>query len=78
MTADAEKNQHDLQNQLSIILGFSQLLLSDAPDESPRRGDLEAIVAAATAALDVVARLLPPEVDVPSMTAGPAPPIVED
>jgi len=57
MTAD--KNRHDFKNQLAIILGFSEILLAEAAASDPRRGDFEEIHTAATAALDLLARLFP-------------------
>jgi signal transduction histidine kinase len=46
--------QHTLTNYLAIILGFSELLLQDLPEDDPHRADLEEIHKAATAALQVV------------------------
>ncbi len=59
MTTNDDKNRHDFKNQLGIILGFSEMLLADATDDDPRRGDFEEIHKAATAALDLLARLFP-------------------
>ena len=63
MTASNEKKRHDFKNQLGIILGFSEMLLADAADDDPRRGDFEEIHKAATAALDLLARLFPADVE---------------
>ncbi len=57
MTAD--RNRHDFKNQLAIILGFSDILLAEAAPSDPRRGDFKEIHTAATAALDLLARLFP-------------------
>ena len=54
-----DKNRHDFKNQLAIILGFSEILLAEAVAGDPRRGDFEEIHKAATAALDLLARLYP-------------------
>ena len=58
-----DKNRHDFKNQLGLILGFSEILLADAVDGDPRRGDLDEIHKAATAALDLLARLFPDHAD---------------
>lgn len=57
--------RHDFKNHLSIILGFAELLLADSPANEVRRGDLEQIRTAATAALDLLARLYPGHDDPP-------------
>ena len=62
---DDDKIRHDFKNQLGIILGFSHLLLTDAADDDPRRGDFEEIHKAATAALDLLARLFPADTNTP-------------
>jgi hypothetical protein len=56
---DDDKNRHDFKNQPGIILGFSESLLAEAAAGDPRRDDLEEIHKAATAALDLLARLYP-------------------
>lgn len=61
MTDDSSR--HDLRNQLAIIRGFSEILLADAADDDPRRGDFEEIHKAAVAALNLVARLYPADAD---------------
>ena len=58
MTYD-DKNRHDFKNQLGIILGFSEILLTEAAPGDRRRADFEEINKAATAALDLLARLYP-------------------
>jgi hypothetical protein len=63
--SDAENPSHAFKNQLTIIRGFSELLIAETPDGDPRRRDLEEIHKAAMAALDLLARLYP---------AGPATP----
>ena len=55
-----DKLRHDFKNHLGIILGFVDLLLEDVAADDPRRNDLEQIQRAATAALDLVNRMLPP------------------
>jgi hypothetical protein len=52
---DAGNVQHRLTNYLSIVLGFSELLLQDLQAGDRRRADVEEIHKAATAALRLVA-----------------------
>lgn len=61
MTGD--KNRHDFQNQLGIILGSSETLLAKASAGDPRRADFEEIQRAAKNALDLFARLYSPQTD---------------
>jgi len=61
----SDKNRHDFKNQLAIILGFSEVLLAEAAASDPRRRDFEEIHKAATAALDLLARLYPDQDDTP-------------
>jgi hypothetical protein len=49
--------EHTLKNHLSIILGFTQLLLQDAAPDDPRRTDFEEIRKAATAAVEIVSAI---------------------
>ena len=42
---------HGLRNELTVILGFSELLIAQTPAGDPRRLDLEAIRDAAVSAL---------------------------
>ncbi|MBI3400971.1 MAG: hypothetical protein HY048_06090 [Acidobacteria bacterium] len=58
-----DKSRHDIKNQLGIILGFSEILLAEAPAGDPRRRDLEEIHTAAKAALDLLARVFPVDAD---------------
>ena len=60
-----ELHRHDLKNQLSIILGFSDLLLTETKPDDPRRGELEEIHRAATEALALVARAFPVDASSP-------------
>jgi hypothetical protein len=62
---DDGRNLHDFKNQLGIILGFSHLLIAESAADDPRRRDLEEIHKAATAALDLLARLFPALADTP-------------
>jgi signal transduction histidine kinase len=48
---------HRLKNQLSIILGFSELLSEDFPADDPRRNDLDEIRSAAMVALQAMPEL---------------------
>ena len=61
--ADDDKHRHDLKNHLAIILGFSEILLAEAPSGDPRRRDLDEIHKAATAAFDLVGRVFPASTD---------------
>jgi len=47
-----------LTNQLSIILGFSEFLLSALPDSDPRRSDVQEIEKAARTAMLLVSQSL--------------------
>jgi PAS domain S-box-containing protein len=49
---------HDLNNVLSIIRGYTELLRSELPDESPASGDLDQIVAAVDRAAGVTGKVL--------------------
>lgn len=60
-----DKNRHDFKNQLSIIRGFSEILLAEAAAGDPRRADLEEIYKAAVIALDLIERLFPAHADMP-------------
>jgi signal transduction histidine kinase len=54
-----ERARHDFKNQLSIIKGFAELLLSDVAETPQRRRDLEEIHKAAVSALALLDRLYP-------------------
>jgi transcriptional regulator of acetoin/glycerol metabolism len=56
---DARDFEHALMNHLAIVLGFSQLLLQDAPPDDPRRADLAEIHKAATAAVQILSAGVP-------------------
>jgi hypothetical protein len=43
--------EHELKNQIAIILGYCELLLADTPEEDPRHGDLHEIYRAANGVL---------------------------
>ena len=49
---------HQLKNHLSIIVGYSELLLGELDDADPRRVDVLEIEKAARAALGLVPRLM--------------------
>ena len=49
---------HELNNPLTSVTGFADLALSDIPQESETRKDLEIVMREATRARDVVRRLL--------------------
>ena len=48
---------HHLKNQLSIILGFTDLLLEETEENDPRRRDFDEIRKAATTALAAMPQL---------------------
>ena len=52
---------HDVRNQLSIILGFSEILLQELESSDAKRPDLEEIHAAAERAMAAMSR--PPRRD---------------
>lgn len=61
----ADKDRHDFKNQLSIVLGFSEILLAETLPGDPRRRDIEEIHTAARAALALLARVFPSDADTP-------------
>jgi signal transduction histidine kinase len=48
---------HELNNQLTVIIGFSELLLESTPENDPRRADVIEIRNAARAALSIAPKL---------------------
>lgn len=48
---------HELNNQLTVILGFSELLLESTPADDPRHADVVEIRNAAQAALEIAPKL---------------------
>lgn len=52
----AEEFEHSLRNHVAVIIGFTELLLADTPEEDPRRDDLREIHEAARAALALIDR----------------------
>ena len=59
MMPDEEKHRHDFKNQLGIVLGFADVLLTEMLPDDARRPDVEEIQKAATAALALLARVFP-------------------
>lgn len=49
---------HDMNNMLTPILGYAEMLVEDTPNEDPRRADVEEIAAAASRARDLTRQLL--------------------
>ena len=49
---------HELNNPLTTVAGFSELVLDDLPDDAPQREDLEMVLHEARRARNVVRRLL--------------------
>lgn len=48
--------QHDVRNQLAIVIGFSDLLLQDAGEQPLCRAELEEIRSAAARAMQLIVR----------------------
>ena len=48
------ETEHTLKNHLAVILGYCELLLSEAPAEDPRQLDLAEMHRAATAMMSIV------------------------
>jgi signal transduction histidine kinase len=53
MTSDTKSGDviHALKNHLAVILGFSELLLHEFPEDDPRRADLVEVLHAAREAM---------------------------
>jgi hypothetical protein len=49
---------HALKNQLSIVVGFSDLVYSETPPDDPRYADLAEIRKAARAAMAIIPELV--------------------
>ena len=49
---------HEFKNQMAIVVGFCDLLLSELPPDHPLRADLEQIHVASHAAVALLPRLL--------------------
>jgi hypothetical protein len=56
---DDDNPSHAFKNQLTIIRGFSEILIAETPAGDPRRRDLEEIHKASMTALALLARLYP-------------------
>ena len=50
---------HTFKNHLAIIVGFSDLLLADLPQDSPHRKDVQEINKAGHEALKLLASIFP-------------------
>lgn len=50
---------HSFKNHLAIIIGFSELLLAELPQDSPHRKDVQEIHKAGHEALALLARVIP-------------------
>ena len=57
MMTNPRELEHNLKNHLSIILGFTELLLQEAAPDDPRREDFKEIHKAAAAAVELVSAL---------------------
>ena len=53
-TLTSARWQHDLTNQIGIILGFAELLLDEMDPADTRRPDIQEIAAAAKRALEMI------------------------
>jgi hypothetical protein len=56
MSVRGPEFEHALCNQVSIVLGYCELLLAELPPDSPWRADLEEMHRAAVAAMDLLRR----------------------
>jgi signal transduction histidine kinase len=65
MTSETAQQIHDLKNHLTIILGFSELVLENTRDDDPRKADLHEISSAAARALTLARQMYPPESGAP-------------
>lgn len=54
---DRNRLVHEFSNHLSVIVGFCELLLTDLPEDDPRRADIVEIHRAAQAAIALLPRL---------------------
>jgi signal transduction histidine kinase len=54
---------HDVRNQLSIILGFSEILLQELDSQDSKRADLQEIHVAAERAMAALTRAPRPQED---------------
>ena len=52
---DAE-TEHTIKNHLAVIAGYCELLVSEAPDDDPRKPDLEEMNRSARALLQLFRR----------------------
>jgi len=50
---------HSFKNHLAVVVGFSELVLSELPEDSPHRQDVMEILKAAQDALALLATLFP-------------------
>jgi len=48
--------EHEVNNHLAVILGFSDLLLADTPPDDPRHADLQEIGRAVRAVIALLRR----------------------
>lgn len=46
--------KHDFNNQLGIVIGFTQLMLDATPDTDPRREDLLEVLRAAQTCVEML------------------------
>jgi signal transduction histidine kinase len=56
---DDDEIRHDFKNQLAILRGFAEVLLSESAATDPRRPDFEEMYKAAVRALDLLGRMFP-------------------
>lgn len=52
--SDPRRWRHDLSNQLGIVVGFAELLLSETDPGDPKHADLQEICTAARRALELL------------------------
>ena len=46
--------EHDMKNALGIVVGYANLLLSEMPEDDPKRADVEEIRKAGETALELL------------------------
>jgi hypothetical protein len=54
MSGSRSRFQHDVMNQIGVILGFSDLLLDEMEPSDPRRADVQEIATAARRAMELI------------------------
>ena len=66
MPTDERRALHELNNLLTVIRGFAEVVLADLPDDDRHRSDLRAVCRAAERAAEIGRELLERTPDVPN------------